>query len=120
MADGSLCPEQDLNECSNHTSERGWWSTSFSSQFLLYDPAELTRVAAGQTEPWAPQPYDFLEINSHLFFNPLNIEEDMLGKGSQRRYRLGGVTFDRANGILFVIELFADEAKPVVHVWKIH
>jgi hypothetical protein len=120
LADGSPCPEQDLNECVGHTSERGWWSTSFSAQFLLYDPAELTRVAAGQMQSWEPQPYDFMDINSYLFLNPSGIEEDMLGTDAQRRYRLGGITFDRINGILYVLELFADEAKPVVHVWKMH
>ena len=42
----------------------------------------------------------------------------MLGTGVQRRFRLGDVTFDRANGLLYVLELFADGAKPVVHVWR--
>lgn len=119
-SDGSICTGQDLAECEGHTSGRGWWSSSFSAQFILYDPSVLTRVAAGQLDPWEPQPYDFLEIDSHLFFNPSGIEEEMIGSGNQRLNRLGGATFDRTNGILYVLELFADEARPVVHVWKIH
>jgi len=43
----------------------------------------------------------------------------MLGTGVQRRFRLGDVTFDRANGLLYVLELFADGAKPVVHAWRV-
>jgi len=43
----------------------------------------------------------------------------MLGQGDQRRYRIGEATFDRANGLLYVLELFADGAQPVVHVWRI-
>jgi uncharacterized protein (DUF2141 family) len=37
----------------------------------------------------------------------------------QRKTRIGDVAYDRANNLLYVLELFADGAKPVVHVWKI-
>jgi hypothetical protein len=30
------------------------------------------------------------------------------------------VAYDRTNELLYVLELFADDAAPVVHVWKIH
>jgi hypothetical protein len=43
----------------------------------------------------------------------------MLGSGPQRRYRLGDVAYDRENGLLYVLELFADGAKPAVHVWRV-
>jgi hypothetical protein len=43
----------------------------------------------------------------------------MLGTGVQRRYRIGAVAYDRGNGRLYVLELFADEAGPVVHVWEV-
>ena len=119
QSDGTPCPREDLEECADHTSERGWWSSSFSAQFLLYDPTELTRVAAGQVKSWEPQPYEIVTIDSNLFLNASGIEEDMLGTGDQRRYRIGDITYDRTNGILYVLELFADGAKPVVHVWKI-
>lgn len=120
QSNGNPCSQEDLNECANHTSERGWWSSSFSAQFLLYDPAELTRVAAGQIRPWEPQPYETFTLDSYLFLNPSGIERDMLGAGEQRRYRIGDITFDRTNSILYVLELFADGAKPVVHVWKMN
>ena len=120
QSDGSPCSQEDLKECADHTSERGWWSSSFSAQFLLYDPAELTRVAAGQMQSWEPQPYEIITIDSNLFLNPSDIEEDMLGTDAQRRYRIGDITHDRTNSILYVLELFADDAKPVVHVWKMN
>jgi hypothetical protein len=44
----------------------------------------------------------------------------MLGWGDQRRYRIGDAAFDRENGFLYILELFTDEAKPVVHVWRIN
>ncbi len=90
------------------------------TQFLLYDPAELARVAAGQIPSWEPQPYETVTLDSYLFLNPSGIEKDMLGTGEQRRYRIGDITFNRTNGILYVLELFADGAKPVVHVWKMN
>jgi hypothetical protein len=43
----------------------------------------------------------------------------MLGTGVQRRNRIGAVAYDRNNDLLYVLELFADEAKPVVHVWRV-
>lgn len=43
----------------------------------------------------------------------------MLGTGGQRRYRIGDIAYDRANDLLYVLELFADSAKPVVHVWRV-
>jgi hypothetical protein len=117
LADGTSCPEGDFTECEGHTSHRGWWSSRFDAQFILYDPADLAQVAAGETESWAPQPYASLDIDEYLFLPPG--EQDMLGAGVQRRSRIGAVAYDRNNDLLYVLELYADEAKPVVHVWKV-
>lgn len=119
MADGSPCPDADLRECPGHNDYRGWWSGRFDAQFILYDPADLARVAGGQMASWEPQPYAMLDIDEHLFLNPSGVEEDMLGTGDQRRGRIGAVAYDRDGSLLYVLELFADEAKPVVHVWRI-
>ena len=119
LADGSLCPPEDLVECAGHTSMRGWWSTRMQTQFILYDPADLARVASGEIPSWQPQPYTSLSLDSHFYLNPDHVEEDMIGTGVQRRYRIGDVTFDRAHGLLYVLELFADQAQPIVHVWRV-
>ncbi len=59
-ADGSACPREDLAGCcaskGNCVSNRGWWSTRFDGEFILYDPADLAKVATGQLESWQPQP----------------------------------------------------------------
>ncbi|MBU2611574.1 MAG: hypothetical protein KJ606_11630, partial [Chloroflexi bacterium] len=109
----------DFTECPTHNDYRGWWSAHFDTQFILYDPADLARVAAGELASWEPQPYAVLDIDEHLFFNPSGVESDLLGAGVQRRYRIGDVAYDRQNGLLYVLELFADEAAPVVHVWQV-
>ena len=124
LADGSPCPAQDMTGCCNENqgtciTYRGWWSTHFSAQFILYDPADLARVAAGEIASWDPQPYASLNLDPHLYLDPPEEELLTLGIGVQRRYRIGAAAYDRENGLLYVLELYADEAKPVVHVWRI-
>lgn len=120
LADGSPCPEADLSGCSGHNDFRGWWSSRFDAQMLFYDPAELGRVASGEIEPWQPQPYAVLDLDEHLLLNPDGVETEMIGSGDQRRYRIGEMAYDRANGLLYILELFADGAQPVVHVWQVN
>ena len=119
MADGSSCPPADFTECSGHGDYRGWWTTRWDSQIIFYDPADLARVAAGEMASWEPQPYAVLGIDESLFLSPAGPDLEGLGTGVQRRYRIGDVAYDRENGLLYLLELFADGAKPVVHVWRI-
>jgi hypothetical protein len=125
MADGSPCPPEDFNGCCDEesaipcASSRGWWSTRFDAQFILFDPNQLAQVAAGQLEAWQPQPYAMIDIDEHLFFNPPEWDAVTLGFGDQRRDRIGDISYDRANGLLYVLELYGDGGKPMVHVWRI-
>jgi hypothetical protein len=124
MADGSSCPPEDFAGCceegaSSCVTNRGWWSTRFDAQFIFYDPADLARVAAGEIESWEPQPYAVMDIDEHLYLDPPEWDKVNLGWGDQRRYRIGATAYDRENGLLYVLELYADGAKPVVHVWRV-
>ncbi len=119
QSDGTPCPASDLRGCADHTSERGWWSASFAASILLYDPADLARVASGASASHAPQPYAVHDIDRHLFHNPSGAELNGIGAGVQRRYRLGATAYDRSRGRLYVLELFADGVKPVVHVFAV-
>jgi len=123
-ADGGICPAADFLGCCNEetggcVSLRGWWSNRFDAQFIMYNPDDLARVAAGEMEPWQPQPYAVIDIDERLFLDPPEWDLQMLGWGDQRRYRIGDAAFDRASGLLYVLELYADGAKPVVHVWQV-
>ncbi len=60
-----------------------------------------------------------LDIDEHLLLQPPEWEDEMLGTGDQRRFRIGAAAYDRNNDLLYVLELFGDQAKPVVHVWAI-
>ena len=124
LADGTPCPPEDFAGCCDENagtciSGRGWWSGRFDAQFILYDPAQLAQVAAGQLKSWQPQPYASLDIDEVLYLDPPEWEREALGLGDQRRNRIGDAAFDRANGRLYVLELFADGGKPVVHVWQV-
>jgi hypothetical protein len=119
LANGSPCPPEDLTGCTGHSEYRGWWGTRFDAQIILYDPADLAQVATGAAESWAPQPYATLDIDDRLLLNPAGIEADMLGTGDQRRFRIGAVAYDRSSDLIYVLELFADEARPVFHVWRV-
>lgn len=119
LADGTPCPEEDMIECEGHTSAKGWWCSRFTARFVFFNPADLAAVAAGTIDSWEPQPYAYLDIGDHLFYNPAGIDLELLGEGIQRRYLFGDVAYDRNNGLLYILELFADESKPVVHVWQV-
>lgn len=124
LADGSPCPPEDFSGCCNEddgscVSNRGWWSTRFDAQFILYDPADLAKVAQGEMEAWEPQPYTVIDIDEHLYLNPPEWDVVDIGDDDQRVHRVGDMGFDRANEILYVLELYADGGKPVVHVWRV-
>ncbi len=117
--DKTPCPESEMNECEGHNDYRGWWSSSFNAQILFYDPDDLAAVASNQMNSWEPQPYAVLEIDPYLFHNPDRVETDLIGDGQQRRFRIGDIAYDRVNQILYIVELFADGAKPVIHAWSV-
>jgi len=89
--------------------ERGWWSTGFVGQILFYDPADLGAVARGNAPAWDPQPYAAMDIDPFLFHVDAR----------QQKYHVGAVAFDRARGLLYVMEPHADGDKPLVHAWRI-
>jgi hypothetical protein len=124
MADGSPCPPEDFGGCCEESlgeciSLRGWWSAGFNARLIFYNPSQLAQVAGGVLQTWEPQPYAMLDIDPYLFMNPGDIDLESLGWGVQRRFRIGDMAYDAANGLLYVLELFADGPKPVVHVWEL-
>ena len=73
----------------------------------------------GRWSPGRPSPTRFLDVDPYLFLNPSRVDVEEVGPGVQQRFRLGDVTFDRQNGLLYLLELYADEARPVVHVFRV-
>ncbi len=100
--------------------DRGWWSSGFKASFLFYAPDDLRAVAEGEMESWEPQPYESADMGEFLFNGDLKTYTTNNGDLQvQRKYRLGGCSFDRENSIIYVFELFADGDKPLVHAWKV-
>jgi hypothetical protein len=106
-SDGTVWPDEPPYppECP----ERGWWSTGFEGQILLYDPADLAAVAQGAMETWEPQPYAMLNIDEYLY----HIES------SQQQHHIGAASFDRERGLLYVFQPLADGDKSLIHVWRV-
>lgn len=89
--------------------ERGWWNNDFRAAMMLYDSTDLGKVAQGQLQPHAVQPYAFLDLTQHML-----VSRDI----TVMRY-IGGVAYDDVNQRIFVMELHADGEKPVIHVFGI-
>ncbi len=88
-------PEGPCLECD----ERGWWSTGFEGQIIFYDPADLAAVAQGTLETWEPQPYAVLNIDTSLYHIT----------STQQKHHVAAAAFDRANGLLYIVEPLADD-----------
>jgi hypothetical protein len=119
-ADGTRCADAEYVGCDHHLTSKGWWANRFDAQIIFYDPANLASVASGAMESHVPQPYAALDIDEHLYLPaPTGDVVDVYGSGDQRKHRVVAVAYDRARNFLYVMEGFADGAKPVIHVWRI-
>ncbi len=102
------CPE--VPEWPNN--DRGFWAEDTIAQIIFFDPADLAAVAVGTMETWEPQPYATLDV-SEVMYKPSIIPADY------KRDILGAAAFDRANGLLYLVERLADGYKSVIHVWRV-
>jgi len=89
--------------------QRGWWSDGFEGRMIFYDPSDLAAVAAGQMQPWEPQPYATMDLDDVL----LHVS------AGQQKHHVRACAFDRANGVLYILEPFADGDRPIVHAWRV-
>jgi hypothetical protein len=93
---------------------RGWHQSDPHPAFLFYDPADLAAVAHGTKNSWEVQWYAKFDLAPYMF---RTYPDTMLVTGADTEDLL--MTFDRARGIIYVSESFADGAKPVIHVFRI-
>jgi len=118
-SDGTECASEVLH-CEGYVeASKGWWSSRFDAQMIFYDPTDFVAVLNGTMEPYEPQPYATLDIDEHLFFLNATVGTVDCGTGDQRKCRIGEMAHDRGRGFLYVLERFADDSKPVVHVWRV-
>jgi uncharacterized protein YbdZ (MbtH family) len=108
LPDGTVWPEEPPYP-EDPENQRGWWSTGFVGQMIFYDPADLAAVAQGTMQPHEPQPYATLALDEHLYHVTR----------TQQKFHIGDCCFDRARGLLYILEPFADGDKSIVHVWAV-
>lgn len=108
LPDGTIWPDEEPYP-DDPANLRGWWSTSFQGHMLFYDPNDLALVTRGARRPYEVQPYASMNLDPYL----------RRGAAGQEKHRVGACAFDRARGLLYVAELFADGDKPVIHVWAV-
>ncbi|MBN1258078.1 MAG: hypothetical protein JXA52_10285, partial [Planctomycetes bacterium] len=89
--------------------QRGWWSSGFTAQIIFYNPTDLATVAAGEMQPYEPQPYATLDIEKLLYREKPHLEF----------HHVGAAAFDAARGLLYIIEPRGDEDKSLIHVWQV-
>jgi len=106
-ADGTVWPDEPPYppECE----ERGWWSSGFVGQMLLYRTADLAAVAQGTMAASAPQPYATLDLDPYLY----HVES------GQQKSHVGAAAFDQERRLLYVMEPLADGDRSLVHVWRV-
>jgi hypothetical protein len=109
-----------MEECTYHNppgnvdctvlGQRGWWAEDYDGRILFYNPDDFAAVVKGEKQPYEPQPYVVMNVDDYLFH---------LGTGNNEDSRIGGASYDREHGYLYVFELHGDGNKPLVHVWEI-
>jgi len=87
--------------------ERGWWSDDFRACMALYDAADAIKVFNGEIAPYEIQPYAFIDLSEYM----------LIDRDETAMQYLGAAAYDIEGNRLFILELFADNDKPVVHVF---
>jgi hypothetical protein len=100
--------------------ERSWWANSFEAQIVFYNPDDLAKVAQGKMKSSEPQPYATLNIDKYLY-NTNKINDPNFVK-ERNKGRVGAMSFNREDGILYVFEIRGDSEnnRPLIHVFKIN
>jgi hypothetical protein len=91
---------------------RGWWSEGIRGEIIFFSADDLAAVARGKKKSYEVQPYATLGIDKYLFDPGFDHQRD-------KRYLVGGTCFDRARGLLYVVERRADEGRSIIHVWRV-
>ncbi len=87
--------------------ERGWWNDDFRACIAFYSAEEAVKSFNGETMPYEVQPYAFLDLSEYM----------ILDRDETAMQYLGATAYDYEKNRLYVLELFADGDRPVVHVF---
>jgi hypothetical protein len=107
---GPNCYDEPPVDCHDPCSAaHGYHCQPYERQVIFYDVHEVGRSAQGLQDPWVVVPYTIWRPSQfYLTGNPC--------------WNVGGMTFDRANRRLFMVERglgAGEENATVVHVWTV-
>lgn len=95
---------------------RGFWADDFKARLVFFDPADLAAIARGAKKTWEAKPYAIMDLSPYLF-DPEYSKEDLI---RYKRDFVGAMSFDSANGFLFLMEQVVEEdGRGLVHVFRI-
>lgn len=103
---GSTCygtGDHCADPCSSY---KGYHCYPKEPQMIFYDVSDLEAVASGNKKPWEPLPYHIINLTTV-------IPHYSSCSDSQ------GLSYDRDNGILYLIQKGGDSSKPLVHVFRV-
>ena len=103
---GSVCygtAEHCADGCGGY---KGYHCYPRQPQMVFYDPADLAEVASGSRNSWDVTPYATLDLRDMIPY---------YGECTQTQ----GAAYDRANGLLYLIQEKGDGTKPLIHVFSI-
>jgi hypothetical protein len=86
---------------------KGWRAHNRQPMIIFFNPADLAKVAAGQMQPFEPQPYSAFRIPKALFWGAT--------------HEIFSATCDNQNRLLYVTEFVREfEGRLLLHVWRIN
>ncbi|MCB9500468.1 MAG: T9SS type A sorting domain-containing protein [Deferribacteres bacterium] len=86
---------------------KGWRAHNRQPMVILYDPADLARVASGDIAAHSPQPYAAVRLSKSLFFGA--------------EHEIFSAAFDAERHVLFVTEFLREmEGRLIIHAWQIN
>jgi hypothetical protein len=91
------------DECSPH---KGYHCYPKEPQMVFYDTDDLAEVAQGVKNPWEVVPYNIINLS------------DIISQYSECS-RSEGMSYDRENGNLYVLQNGGDSSAPLVHVFNV-
>lgn len=92
---------------------RGYNSDTYENWLMLFDPAELAKVARGEIPAHEPQPYAHVNVTPHL----LRARES--GYTTRKLLQIGGLALDRGGRRLFWSERYGSGGQVLIHVHQV-
>lgn len=94
-------------ECKDQANDsKGVHGYPYQYQIWAYDANDLVAVKNGQKQPWDIKPYSVWNF-------------DLPFAGTNDIHQLGGATYDKATGRIYISQMYGNGIQPVIHVFKV-